>query len=93
EAWQTLLHAQTGRGVISLSETDDTFDFLDMNDRAADAGDGNDVISGSMLADIIVGGEGQDSLDGGAGDDIIVGDGVDPQMLLDWLDGSDFIFG
>ena len=43
-----------------------------------DGGGGNDIITGSAIADSILGGVGNDTLNGGAGDDIITGgDGND----------------
>ena len=93
EAWQTVLHTQTDRGLVSLSDENDVFAFMDMSNRALDARDGDDEVVGSLWSDIIVGGEGSDSLDGGAGDDLILGDDVDPQVFLDWLEGGTFDIG
>lgn len=93
EADQTLLHTQTGRGLVSLSADADTFDLSGAtSERAVNGHDGDDAISGSALADILLGGAGNDTLSGGDGGDILIGGGVLPDAILDWLAGDSFDF-
>jgi hypothetical protein len=52
-----------------------------------DGGEGNDLIAGGFLNDILIGGEGNDVLTGGNGDDFAVGgDGLD---TFTWVPGDD----
>ena len=88
---QTLLSTLTSRELTTLSDSDDVFNFVGPAvDRAINAHHGNDRLTGSHLADIIIGGAGDDELSGGEGGDLLVGDEVLADSYLEWLSGGEF---
>lgn len=74
------LSAGSGDDVIDLS----LVSSLVSNGRIYARGDaGNDILTGSVLADALYGGEGNDRLDGAAGADILYGGSGDDLYLVD----------
>ena len=58
------------------------------------AGAGNDTITGTDQADILIGGAGQDTMNGGAGDDIFIIEGTDKDYdIFNGGEGTDTILG
>ncbi|MFM7684319.1 MAG: peroxidase family protein [Actinomycetota bacterium] len=69
--------------IIRSSAFADTLNFTSVTlsgIERIEAGDGNDTITGSLLADWILGQAGGDTLAGGAGDDVISG-GIGPDLI------------
>lgn len=58
-----------------------------------DGGPGNDRLTGSQGADVIVGGAGNDTITGGRGDDVLFGGGDDDTFIWNPGDGSDTVEG
>ena len=65
--------------------------FTALTSVGVDAGDGDDTITGSPLADVLRGGAGDDGIDGGEGDDTLAG-GLGNDQLTGGL-GTDTVAG
>ena len=64
----------TGRILIFGLAGNDTIDTSNVNLKTySDGGDGNDLIQGGKLADILIGGNGVDTLKGNDGADFLIG--------------------
>ncbi len=83
----------TDRILVSLGSGSDWLDLSRLAVRAVvSAGDGNDIVFGTMADDQITGGNGDDRLIGMGGDDVLAGDAGSDTLLggagSDWLQGG-----
>jgi Ca2+-binding RTX toxin-like protein len=87
------IDGKAGANKIIGTSADNTLNFSTtelLNILSIDGGAGHDNITGSMLADILIGGTGNDILSGGAGDDSLKGgEGND---VLNGGTGADVFF-
>jgi Ca2+-binding RTX toxin-like protein len=86
-----IVHGDNGNDTIDLSGlAPAAFPNLPDHNVTVNAGGGNDVVTGSPLADTLTGDAGNDTIRGGAGGDTLLGDSFDgPQTGIDDLDGQD----
>ncbi|HEX5619165.1 MAG TPA: hypothetical protein VFX51_12130 [Solirubrobacteraceae bacterium] len=84
------INADGGENAINLEDVNAT-DFPALASVLVNAGDGNDAIDGSQVADRLVGQKGNDSVFGAGGNDTMVWNGGEGDDINDGGDGVDTI--